>query len=80
VNPRCSTTAVGDFAGSISPVDEFATPVYNQVRRELFVAEETTQKSSEILEKLDTMIQGLSPLKDLVVRMENIESRRRSGR
>ena len=27
----------------------------------------------EILKKLDTMIQGLSPLKDLVVRVENIE-------
>ena len=54
-------------------MDEYATLVYNQVRQELFVAKNTTPKSSEILKKLDAMIQGLSPLKDLVVRMENIE-------
>ena len=31
------------------------------------------QKFSEILKNLDTMIDGLSPLEDLVVQMENIE-------
>ena len=52
VNPHCSITAVEASAphvvDSLSPLDEFTTPVYNQVRQELFVAEETTQNSVEI--------------------------------
>ena len=60
-------------------------PVHGQVRRELFVAEESTQNSVEIptvhesttdetLRKLETTIDTLSPLKgltDLPVWMEN---------
>ena len=46
VNPQCPITAVGasapQVAGSISSLDESATPVRNQVRQELFVAEGTT--------------------------------------
>ena len=52
VNPQCSVTAVEDSAPqaihSRSPSDEFAAPVYNQARQELFVAEETTQNKVEI--------------------------------
>ena len=92
VNLECLITAVGasapQVAGSTSPLDEFATPAYSQVRQELFVAEETTQnsvkiptdhelmigqKSSEILKRLDKMIDSLSTVKDLGVQMENIE-------
>ena len=62
--------------------------MYNHVRQELFVAEETTQnsvniptdhelvtlqKSSEILKTLHKMIDSPSTTKDLGVQMENIE-------
>ena len=64
-------------------------PVHGQARRELFVAEETTQNSVEIptvheamtdetLRKLETMIDALSPfngLTDLAVRMESITAK-----
>ena len=83
VDPQCSITAVEDSAPQVidspSPLDEFAAPVYNHFRQELFVAEETTvhepatvPKFSE-LKNRDTMIDSLSTLKDLGVQMENIE-------
>ena len=65
-------------------MDKSSASSYNRVRQELFIAETmadiptvhepvTGQKLSEILENLDTMNHGLSPLKDLVVQTENIE-------
>ena len=42
------TTSAPQVVGSHLTLDEFAALVYNQVRQELFVAEETTQNSVEI--------------------------------
>ena len=74
VNPQFSTTAVAATAsqviGSLPLLVKFAAPVYNQIRQEQIVAEETTQKLvdiqtvheqrtvqrlAEILQNLDTM-------------------------
>ena len=77
VNPQCSVTAVEDSApqaiDSCSPSDEFAAPVYNQARQELFVAEETTQNKVEIPTVHEPVVDGLSSLKDLGAQMEHIE-------
>ena len=51
VNTQCSITAVEDSApqvdGSLSPLDEFAAPVYNRVRQEQIGAEEMTQNTEK---------------------------------
>ena len=60
VNPECLVTAVEAYApqvvGSLLlPLDESAAPVYNQVRQEQIVAEETPQ-IVDVLEDVDAAI------------------------
>ena len=73
VNPRCSSTAVGDSApqvvGSISPTDESAPPVHQGQ----LVAEDTTQNTVEIR----TQVQQLLLMTE---RIEKALRSRRNGR
>ena len=52
VNPQCPVKAVKasapQVADSISSLGESTTPLHNQARRELFVAEGTTHNSAEV--------------------------------
>ena len=61
---------------SLSPVDEFAATVHNQVRQELFIAEETTQNMVVRVDELTNMIGScVEQLSPLAARMENIEKK-----
>ena len=67
VNPRCSTTAVEDSApqvvGSISSVDEFATPVYNQVQQFLLM----TEGIEKLCGAAETAVESVPPLDEIVL-------------